>query len=67
VTTLVHCGHGHGRTGTCVTALQIGATRGFAPLEAEWKAVNHVEAEGQMTVLRELRETYLARRHGDEV
>lgn len=31
--TLVHCGYGHGRTGTAVTALQLYATRGRYPGE----------------------------------
>jgi protein tyrosine phosphatase len=65
VTTLVHCGYGHGRTGTCVTALQIGATKGNAPPEADWEPVNHVETDAQKIVLRQLRATY-TRRHGNE-
>jgi protein-tyrosine phosphatase len=55
--TLVHCGYGHGRTGTGVTGLQLYATKGALPLEGDWKAENHVEAEQQLVVLRELRNT----------
>jgi len=53
--TLVHCGYGHGRTGTGVTALQLFATRGENPSESSWKTDNHVEEENQVEVLRELR------------
>ncbi|KDR84168.1 hypothetical protein GALMADRAFT_236857 [Galerina marginata CBS 339.88] len=54
--TLVHCGYGHGRTGTCVTALQLFVTRGESPPEEEWRGVNRVEKDVQVDVLREYRE-----------
>jgi protein-tyrosine phosphatase len=55
--TLVHCGYGHGRTGTGLTGLQLYATKGALPLEGDWKEENHVETEQQVAVLRELRNT----------
>ena len=54
--TLVHCGYGHGRSGTGVTGLQLNATRGENPPEADWKTVNHVENPTQIAVLRTLRD-----------
>ncbi|KAI0933040.1 hypothetical protein AcW1_000019 [Taiwanofungus camphoratus] len=57
-TTLIHCGYGHGRTGTGVTAVQLHLTRGLNPPESEWMSVNHVEEEEQMSVLRQIRKTY---------
>lgn len=54
--TLVHCGYGHGRSGTGVTGLQLNATRGENPPEADWKTVNHVEDPTQIAVLRTLRD-----------
>ncbi|KAF4578239.1 hypothetical protein EYR40_001596 [Pleurotus pulmonarius] len=53
--TLVHCGYGHGRTGTGVTAIQLYQTSGKHPREEEWGPTNHVEKEVQMDALRELR------------
>ncbi|KAL6305604.1 hypothetical protein BKA93DRAFT_204051 [Sparassis latifolia] len=53
--TLVHCGFGHGRTGTGVTALQLAATEGDNPTESEWMNENYVEEPVQMEVLRKLR------------
>jgi len=53
--TLLHCGFGHGRTGTGVTGLQLNATQGAEPAESEWKT-NHVETPQQMAVLRQLRD-----------
>ncbi|KAJ8473354.1 hypothetical protein ONZ45_g16332 [Pleurotus djamor] len=53
--TLLHCGYGHGRTGTGVTAIQLYATSGQAPPEDYWQAVNHVEKEEQMDALRSLK------------
>src|SRR5262245_37448328 len=35
--TLVHCEYGHGRTGTGVTGIQLYATKGELPLEADWR------------------------------
>ncbi|KAL6305687.1 hypothetical protein BKA93DRAFT_824798 [Sparassis latifolia] len=55
--TLVHCGYGHGRTGTGVTALQLNATKGVNPPESEWKSQNHVEKLEQEAVLRALRDS----------
>jgi protein-tyrosine phosphatase len=55
--TLVHCGYGHGRTGTGLTGLQLYATKGALPLEGDWTEENHVETEQQVAVLRELRNT----------
>lgn len=61
--TLVHSGHGHGRTGTCVTAFQICANNGqtLQPLAGTWwgSMGNHVEKRRQMSVLAELRNTLL--------
>ncbi|KAF9234021.1 protein-tyrosine phosphatase-like protein [Melanogaster broomeanus] len=56
--TIVHCGYGHGRTGTIVTALQLFSTWGDNPPEDEWKNVNHVETTEQAAVLRTLRAHY---------
>ncbi|KIY53763.1 hypothetical protein FISHEDRAFT_63269 [Fistulina hepatica ATCC 64428] len=49
--TLVHCGYGHGRTGTGVTAIQLEATKGVSPPESQWVSVNHVERHSQMEAL----------------
>ncbi|KZT00982.1 uncharacterized protein LAESUDRAFT_731705 [Laetiporus sulphureus 93-53] len=56
--TLVHCGYGHGRTGTGVTALQLDSTSGQNPPESEWESVNHVEEDKQIEVLRQLKKEY---------
>ncbi|KAG7445387.1 uncharacterized protein BT62DRAFT_933223 [Guyanagaster necrorhizus] len=53
--TLVHCGYGHGRTGTGITALQLFATWGQSPPEADWARVNYVEQPAQVEVLKQLR------------
>lgn len=53
--TLIHCGYGHGRTGTGVTALQIDHTHGY---EHVWKSENHVEMDAQVDVLARLRNSY---------
>jgi len=58
-TTLVHCGYGHGRTGTGVTALQLYATKGTEPPEILWDTENHVETSGQIKVLGRLRDSLL--------
>lgn len=54
--TLVHCGFGHGRTGTGVTGLQLNATKGENPPEADWKKENYVEKPAQIAVLETLRD-----------
>ena len=59
VTTLVHCGAGYGRSGTCVSAIQLFVTSGKAPEEGAWKAENFVEKEEQVAVLREIRDLCL--------
>lgn len=41
--TLVHCGYGHGRTGTGISAIQLYAEGGERPTEMEWIAENYVE------------------------
>lgn len=53
--TLIHCGFGHGRTGTAVTALQLSTMLGIKPTEKEWEE-NHVETPEQMAVLRQFRD-----------
>ena len=57
--TLVHCGFGHGRTGTGVTGLQICTANGqtLDPYACKWwgNRGNHVEKRRQMSVLAELR------------
>ncbi|KAI0074638.1 hypothetical protein K474DRAFT_1625659 [Panus rudis PR-1116 ss-1] len=53
--TLIHCGYGHGRTGTGVTAVQLYSTQGKNPPEIDWTTVNHVERDVQIAVLRELK------------
>lgn len=55
---LVHCGAGYGRTGTCITALQLFQLSGASPPESEWQSVNCVETDEQMEILRELRQHY---------
>lgn len=55
---LVHCGYGHGRTGTGITGIQLQYTEGANPPEADWAKVNHVESPVQIAVLRELRDSY---------
>jgi protein-tyrosine phosphatase len=55
---IVHCGYGHGRTGTGITGIQLQYTEGANPPEADWVKVNHVERPVQMAVLRELRDSY---------
>ena len=55
--TLIHCGYGHGRTGTGVTALQLYATKGANPRESEWVSVNHVEKDTQIQALRDLKKS----------
>ena len=54
--TLFHCGYGHGRTGTGVTALQLAATKGQNPVESLWKSENYVEKSVQLAVLKKLRD-----------
>jgi protein tyrosine phosphatase len=56
--TLIHCGYGHGRTGTGVTALQLYATKGSAPVETDWNMENHVESIAQIKVLQNLRDSF---------
>lgn len=56
--TLIHCGYGHGRTGTGVTALHLDFTKGQQPLESVWQSENHVEKPEQMDILRTLRDSY---------
>ncbi|KAF9643782.1 hypothetical protein BDM02DRAFT_3122951 [Thelephora ganbajun] len=58
--TLVHCGFGHGRTGTGISAIQLYAENGERPTEQEWIRDNHVEiiAEGEIENLRELATYY---------
>jgi len=58
--TLVHCGYGHGRTGTGVSAIQLYASDGVWPLEHQWMIDNKVEAIGQVESLRELAAYYKA-------
>ncbi|KIY66178.1 phosphatases II [Cylindrobasidium torrendii FP15055 ss-10] len=48
---LVHCGYGHGRTGTMITALQLWMTNGHLGLDSTMTA-NYVEREVQREVLR---------------
>ena len=55
---IVHCGYGHGRTGTGITGIQLQYTKGADPPEADWGKVNRVETAAQMAVLRELRDSY---------
>ena len=52
---LMHCGFGHGRTGTGVTAIQLFTTSGQNPPEDEWKSKNHVERDEQVAVLKQFR------------
>ncbi|KAL5513800.1 hypothetical protein ACEPAH_4201 [Sanghuangporus vaninii] len=54
---LIHCGYGHGRTGTGVTAMQLFATWGDSPDESKWNE-NHVETNEQRVVLRRLRDNF---------
>jgi len=58
--TLVHCGYGHGRTGTGVSAIQLYASDGVWPTEQQWIIDNKVEAIGQVESLRELAAYYKA-------
>jgi len=64
--TLLHCGYGHGRTGTGVTGLQICTTNGqtLNPFASTWwgSRGNHVEKRRQMSVLAELRNDLLQNR-----
>ena len=55
---IVHCGYGHGRTGTGITGIQLQYTEGANPPEADWVKVNHVERPVQMAVLKKLRDSY---------
>lgn len=55
---VVHCGFGHGRTGTGVTAIQLGSTKGASPTEDRWEPDNFVEKPAQMQVLRDVRAYY---------
>lgn len=41
--TLVHCGYGHGRTGTGISAIQLYVEDGKQPTKMEWIAIDHVE------------------------
>jgi protein tyrosine phosphatase len=53
---LIHCGYGHGRTGTGVTGIQLYYTDGVNPTQAEVKAgVNHMERQGQKDAVEALR------------
>lgn len=61
--TLVHCGFGHGRTGTCVTAIQLYTTQGVSPTESTWQTVNHVETDAQVEVLKQVRDSLQAGVH----
>ena len=63
--TLVHCGYGHGRTGTGISAIQLYAEDGKGPTETEWVQDNHVETKDQVTSLAMLVEYYQQHpRHG---
>ncbi|KAJ7227189.1 protein-tyrosine phosphatase-like protein [Mycena pura] len=48
---LVHCGFGHGRTGTLITAIQLYETNGHLNLN-QTMPTNHVERDSQREVLR---------------
>ncbi|KAJ8462423.1 hypothetical protein ONZ51_g10917 [Trametes cubensis] len=48
---LVHCGYGHGRTGTMITALQLWMTNGHLDLDRTMSD-NHVERDVQREALR---------------
>ena len=48
--TLVHCGFGHGRTGTGISAIQLYAENGKRPTEEEWLEDNHVERRAKNQV-----------------
>ncbi|KAG8704706.1 hypothetical protein FRC11_009646, partial [Ceratobasidium sp. 423] len=57
---LVHCGAGHGRTGTVITAIQLLTSSGAAIPESHlWQSENHVETAGQIGSLRALRDELL--------
>ena len=58
--TLVHCGYGHGRTGTGISAIQLYAENGQRPTETEWIKDNHVEtnAKNEVENLRILAQFY---------
>jgi protein-tyrosine phosphatase len=58
--TLVHCGYGHGRTGTGVTALQLYAENGAPDLDLII-GENYVESRGQMEILGQLRDRLRAK------
>jgi hypothetical protein len=58
--TLIHCGYGHGRTGTGVSAIQLYANDGVWPTERQWIIDNKVETKGQIESLRELAAYYNA-------
>jgi len=52
---LIHCGYGHGRTGTAITAMQLYSTDGKFPAEELWQSRNHVETGEQVKLLRDWR------------
>lgn len=58
--TLVHCGYGHGRTGTGISAIQLYAEDGKRPTEREWIQDNYVEvmAKNEVENLQKLAEEY---------
>ena len=58
--TLVHCGYGHGRTGTGISTIQLYAEDGKRPTEWEWITDNHVElmAKDEVKNLQILAERY---------
>lgn len=63
--TLVHCGYGHGRTGTGISAIQLYAEDGNLPTMEGWIVENRVElrAKGQIESLQELAEYYKENPH----
>ena len=58
--TLVHCGYGHGRTGTGISAIQLYAEDGERPTAREWIVDNRVEimAKDQVANLMVLADFY---------
>ena len=58
--TLIHCGYGHGRTGTGVSAIQLYVSDGVCPTEQQWVIDNKVETKGQIESLRGLAAYYKA-------
>ena len=63
--TLVHCGYGHGRTGTGITGLQIYTENGknLQPLASSWTTPlvsggNNVETREQVSILSEQRNIF---------